>query len=247
VQIPTVGPGLTLTDSARIGGDLTYESSTEAQVSPEAQIEGEVVREERPVTQEEEEEPTSLVADAVLDNLRSFIALALVGLLLIWVAPGWIRGLAGTVQARPLLSLGLGLLGLVAFVALIVVILLAIVLLALIFGLLTLGDLVLLTIVLGALAEAALVLAFFISTSYLAQIVVSFLVGRWLLGRALPNQTAGRVLSLLLGLILYVLLRAIPVLGPIVGLAVVLLGVGALVGWTWSRFRRSTAPALPTG
>jgi len=159
VQIPTVGPGLTLTDSARIGGDLTYESSTEAQVSPEAQIEGEVVREERPVTQEDEE-PASPVTDAVLDNLRSFIALALVGLLLIWVARGWIRGLADTVHARPLPSLGWGVLGLVAFVALIVIILLATVLLALIFGLLTLGHLVLLAIVLGTLAEAALIVVF---------------------------------------------------------------------------------------
>ncbi len=245
VQIPTVGPGLTLTDSARIGGDLTYESSTEAQVSPEAQIEGEVVREERPVTQEQEEEPASPVADAVLDNLRSFIALALVGLLLIWVAPGWIRGLADTLQARPLPSLGWSVLGLVAFVALMVIILLATVLLALIFGLLTLGHLVLLAIVLGTLAEVALIVVFFISTNYLAQIVVSFLAGRLLLGRALPNRPAGRVLSLLVGLVLYVVLRAIPVLGPIVGLVVVLLGLGALFGWIWSSFRRDAAQAPP--
>src|SRR5215212_2111303 len=72
VEIPTVEPGLTLTDSARIGGDLSYESGTEARVAPGAQIEGEVIRQERPVAEEEEEPARSAAADWVLGNLRSF-------------------------------------------------------------------------------------------------------------------------------------------------------------------------------
>lgn len=75
---PTVEPGLTLTDSAQVGGDLKYKSSAEAQISPAAQIGGQVVREERPA----EEEPTRTIVDEILDNLRSLIALILVGLLL---------------------------------------------------------------------------------------------------------------------------------------------------------------------
>ena len=96
------------------------------------------------------------------------------------------------------------------------------------------------------LSEVALVLAFLISTSYLAQIIVSFLTGRLLLGRIGSNQAAGRVLPLVIGLILYVVLRAIPVLGLLVGLVVILLGLGAISSWIWTRFRRRPAQPQPT-
>jgi cytoskeletal protein CcmA (bactofilin family) len=97
-DLPTVDSGLTLTDSATVGGDLTYESSTEARIDPQAQIEGEVIGEERPA---EEEEDAYTFADAVFDHLRSFVALLLVGLILIWIAPNWVRRRAGTVLDRP--------------------------------------------------------------------------------------------------------------------------------------------------
>jgi cytoskeletal protein CcmA (bactofilin family) len=237
-DLPTVDSGLTLTDSATVGGNLTYESSTEAQIAAQAQIEGEVVGEERPA---EAEEDAYTFADAVFDNLRSFIALLLVGLILIWIAPNWIRRRAGTVLDRPLASLGWGVLGLVAFLALGVAILLATLVLAVILGLLTLGGLVALIVVLGLLAEVVLVLAFWIFTIYLAQIVVSFLAGLLLVETVRPGRGSGRVLPLVVGLILYVMLRAVPVLGPLVGLAVVLLGLGALLDWIWAKLRRRRA------
>ena len=240
---PAVGSGLTLTDSAVVGGDLTYESSTEARIDPQAQIEGEVIGEERPA----EEEDTYTFADAVFDHLRSFVALLLVGLILIWIAPNWVRRRAGTVLDRPVASLGWGVLGLVAFLTLGVAILLATLVLAVILGLLTLGGLVALIVVLGLLAEVVLVLAFWISTNYLAQIVVSFLVGLLLVEAVRPGRGRGRVLPLVVGLILYVILRAIPVLGFIVSLAVVLLGLGALFHWVWTKLRRSRVASPPPG
>ena len=247
VPIPTVEPGLTLTDSALIGGNLTYQSSTEAQIDPGARIEGDVVREERPVEEEEEETARSPLTETVLDALGSLVALVLVGLLLVWIVPGWIRRRAYTVLDRPLASLGWGLLGLVSFPILGVVVLLVTILLAIVLGLLTLGGLVALLIVLGLLAEAALVLALWISTGYLAQIVVSFLAGVLLVEAIRPGRGRGRVLPLVVGLILYVVLRAIPVLGPLVGLAVVLLGLGAISHWIWTKLRRSRATASSAG
>jgi hypothetical protein len=183
----------------------------------------------------------------VFDNLRSFVALLLVGLLLIWVAPNWVRRRVGTVLDRPLASLGWGVLSLVAFVVLGVVILLATLVLAIILGLLTLGGLVALIVGLGLLAEVILVLIFWISTNYLAQIIVSFLAGVLLVEAVRPGRGSGRVLPLVVGLILYVILRAIPVLGPLVGLAVVLFGLGALFDWVWTKLRRGRATSPPVG
>src|SRR5215217_5006960 len=231
-------------DSAVGGGDLTYESSTEARIDPGAQIEGEMIGEERPA---EEVEDTYTFADAVFDHLRSFVALLLVGLILIWIVPTWVRRRAGTVLDRPLASLGWGVLGLLAFLTLGVAILLATLVLAVILGLLTLGGLVALIVVLGLLAEVVLILIFWISTNYLAQIVVSFLAGLLLVEAVRPGRGRGRVLPLVVGLILYVILRAIPVLGVIVSLAVVLLGLGALFHWVWAKLRRSRAASPPAG
>jgi hypothetical protein len=244
-DIPTVEAGLTLTDSATVGGNLTYESSTEAQIEPQALIEGEVTRSERPADEEEEE--TYTFADAVFDNLRSFVALLLVGLLLIWVAPNWVRRRARTVLDRPLASLGWGVLSLVAFVILGVVILFATLVLAIIFGLLSLGGLVAPIVVLGLLAEVILVLVFWISANYLAQIIVGFLAGVLLIEAVRPGRGSARVLPLVVGLILYVILRAIPVLGLLVGLAVVLFGLGTLLNWIWTKLRRGRATSPPAG
>jgi hypothetical protein len=242
VQIPPVESGLTLTDSAQIEGNLTYESGAEARISPDAQIEGEVIREERPP----EEEPTrNPVVDRLLESLRSYLALLLVGLLLMWVAPNWTRRLADAIKARPLASLGWGVLGFIVFIALTIAILLATGLRAVIFGLITLGGMVLLIISLEVFAEAVLVLAFLISVGYLAQIVVSFLVGRLLLGRVQPNRAADRVLPLVIGLVLYAILTAIPVLDFIVGLVVVLLGLGAISNWIWTTLFRSRSIQEP--
>jgi cytoskeletal protein CcmA (bactofilin family) len=241
-DVPAIESGLTLTDSAVVGGNLTYESGTEARIDPQAQIEGEVIGEERPA---EAEEDTYTFADAVFDNLRSFVALLLVGLILIWIAPNWVRRRASAVLDRPLVSLGWGVLGLVAFLVLGIVILLVTVLLGVILSLLTLGGLVALIVVLGLLAEVALVLAFWVYTNYLAQIVVSFLAGVLIVEAVGPGRGRERVLPLVVGVILYVLLRAIPVLGSLVVLTVVLLGLGALSRWFWTKLRRSRATAPP--
>jgi hypothetical protein len=86
-----------------------------------------------------------------------------------------------------------------------------------------------------------------VSTNYLAQIIVSFLAGLLLVEAVRPGWGSGRVLPIVVGLILYVILRAIPVLGLIVGLAVVLLGLGALFHWVWTKLRRSPAASPPAG
>ena len=242
---PAVDSGLTLTDEAVVGGNLAYESSTEARIDPQAQVEGEVTHSERPA--EEDEEDTYTFADAVFDNLRSFLALLLVGLFLVWVAPDWVRRRATTVLDRPLATFGWGVLGLVAFLALGLAILLATVVLAVVFGLVTLGGLVALIVGLGVLAKIILILALWISTNYLAQIIVGFLTGVLVVEAVRPGRGSGLVLRLVVGLILYVVLRAIPVLGPIVGLAVVLLGLGTLFRWVWTTLRRRPTGASPVG
>lgn len=245
VQIPDVEPGLTLTDSARIDGDLRYRSSTEANIASGAEIGGEVAYEQ--VAREgAEAEPTGIVA-VLLGSLRLFATLLVIGALTVWLAPSLVNGAAETLRGRPLLSLGWGVLALAIFAVLFVLVLALTILLAILFGFLTLGGLVATIIGAGVLAEVVLALTFAVSVVFLAPIVVSFLGGRMLLGSSLPEGVGGRIVALVVGLLIYVVLRAIPIVGAIVTLAVILFGLGALCVWAWRAMRTGRAEASAEG
>jgi hypothetical protein len=245
VPIPDVEPGLTLTDSARIDGDLRYRSSTEADIASGADIGGEVAY-ERVAREGAEAEPTGIAA-VLLGSLRLFATLLVVGALMVWLAPSLVNGAADTLRGRPLLSLGWGVLALAIFAVMFVLVLALTILLAILFGFVTLGGLVATIIGAGVLVEVVLAVAFAVSVVFLAPIVVSFLVGRMLLRSSLPGGLGGRIVALVVGLAIYVVLRAIPILGAIVTLAVVLLGLGALCVWAWRVMRPGRAETSAEG
>jgi hypothetical protein len=101
---------------------------------------------------------------------------------------------------------------------------------------------------LGALAVAfwgisfpSLFLAFaifLIFVLYLSKGVVAYLVGLLILERLAPKVAAHKFWPLLLGLIIYVLLRSIPYFGWAVSLVVTLIGLGAVWLTYTSGFRQ---------
>jgi len=157
----------------------------------------------------------------------------LVGLLLLWLAPAWTRHLADRLEAQPLPSLGWGAVAFVAFIAALLGILILTIILAVIFGFLTLGGLVAMIVSLGVLAGAGMVIGYIAFAAYLAEGIVAYMAGRWLLRRTQPAWAEQPVVPLVIGLVLYVLLSAIPWLGWLVGMLVVLLALGTL--WSWGR------------
>ena len=164
---------------------------------------------------------------------RRYLILAVLGALLLWLAPRWTRRLADTVQARPWGSLGWGILAVLLFLVAIILVLAGTVILALITGLLTLGSLAVVVALAGGLILAILGSGFWVFITYVAQIVVSYEVGRWILARGRAAGAVNRFAALLLGLVLLVILTGIPVLGGLTTLIVVLLGLGALwYSWT---------------
>lgn len=231
VPIPNVEPGLTLTDSARIDGDLAYRSSTEADIASGAEIGGEVAYEQ--VDREGAEPETTGIAAVLLSSLRLFATLLVVGLLMVWLSPGLVNGAADTLRGRPLLSLGWGVLAFMIVAVLFLVVLAVTILVAILFGFLTLGGLAATIIGAGVLAEVVLTVAFVASIGLFTPVVVSFLGGRVLLGNNVADGVSGRVVALVIGLVIYVILRAIPIIGPIVALVVILFGLGALSVWAW--------------
>jgi hypothetical protein len=86
-------------------------------------------------------------------------------------------------------------------------------------------------------------LAFFfsIAVAYITKVVVSFLGGRLILARLKPDWAEGRIWPLVVGVVLFVVITAIPVLGWLVNRVVELLGLGALclLGYDIYRQRRA--------
>ncbi len=237
IPIPRVRPNLTVADSARIGGKLIYRSRAAAEVNPVAQVGG-ITFEPQPT------EPVTQPAVPGLSYLQRFASLLLVGLLLLWLTPAWTRRLADTVEARPLPSLGWGLLAFFAFFAALLAVLVLTIAIAVLLGWLTLGGLVAMTITLGVLLTAALFVGYITFVAYVAEIVVGYVAARWLLRRTQPAWAERPIVPLILGVLLYVILRAIPGLGALVALAAVLLGLGAL--WEWGRVTFQRSRPTPT-
>lgn len=242
---PMMAPGLSVAEGAEIGGKLTYTSGTEAEIPAEARVVGGIMY-QTPVPPPEvveevkEVSPAEAVGGWFLSQLRRLAILLLIGLLLLWIAPGWMGEAATALQARPLTGLGWGIVVTIVVFLVIPIVLVVMVILDIAFGLLGLGGLVASVTGLGLLTNATILVVFLITAVYITKVVVSFLVGRLLLERVQPAWAAGRVWPLVIGVVLFVVIRAIPILGGLISLVVTLLGLGAiwLLGRNLYRQRR---------
>ncbi|MGB3702388.1 MAG: polymer-forming cytoskeletal protein [Anaerolineales bacterium] len=187
---------------------------------------------------------SSIDTEQVTEWLRSiveeFITLLIFGLLGIWLFSSFLKRSGEKLEAKPLQSTGIGLLGLVISVALIgVVLLVAVLILMLGVGLGALGLWDLAWAVWGV-GFTSLGLAFWLSllfVSYGTKIIVAFLVGTFILRRLAPKSLQYKILPLLLGLLIYVLLAWLPYFGWVVAVLVNAVGLGA----AWLAYRDTGA------
>jgi hypothetical protein len=237
VAIPYVAPGLIVRDTAQIGGKLAYTAAAPMPVS--GRVAGGTAFTPRAV------EPVApMSSGAILADLaRRFIGLAIVGLVLLWLAPRWMSRLGDIVEGRPLQSAGWGLVASAAAFGAMVAGIVATIAVATAFGSATLGGLAALVVVLGALYEALLVAGFVIYGTLVAHVVVGNLVGRRLLGMVQPRLAKQPAVPMLAGIALLVAASAIPTIGGLVTLLVVLLALGA--AWQWGLDRLRPVPAMP--
>jgi cytoskeletal protein CcmA (bactofilin family) len=242
--VPNVPAGLTIGPEASIGGNLEYTSDVPVNI-PAGVVAGQMIHREPTVDREARAERAARtgILGWFLDNLRTLATLLVVGLLMVWLAPNFIRAGAAALQARPLPSLGWGIVSIFAVFFALLVLIAVVIILAIILGIITLGDLLGITISGGILAAAALIFGFIVAAAYISKIVVSYLGGRLILRRIQPEWAESRVWPLVIGVVIFTILAAIPILGGIFSLIVILLGLGALWLLVWQRF--GPRPALP--
>ncbi len=249
VPVPRIKPGLTIDPSASIAGDLTYTQSKEL-TFPAGIVTGKVVHQSPAPGANTARAETSgeKIARWGLNFVRTSISLVLIGLLLLWLFPSFVKGLSENLGAKPLPSLGWGLVAWAAFFFALFLIVAVTILGGILFGVLTLGQLTGTVIWVGLLSLFALVVGFVLVTSFVAKVVFGAALGRWIFLRANSPLAEHRYWPMLTGLLItlaVIALFSFPLipgfLGELLNFAVVLFGLGAL--WLWGRERMAKKPA----
>jgi cytoskeletal protein CcmA (bactofilin family) len=210
---------LTLTSRAAIDGSLSYTSPQDATIASGATIRGQISRSAPPAG------PTSVApgpAAFAIDWVRGLVGLLLLGLFLVLFFPAFARRSGEALVRSPFVSLGVGCLVLIGVP--VVAVLLFIV-----------GALI------GGWWLGLVALAF-----YFAAIAVSLPVAALGVGASIMRVTgrpAQLVIALVVGLIVLLLIGAVPVLGAVVLFIAVLFGLGGTAIAVAGGRRTETAPA----
>ena len=230
ISVPSVEPGFTIGEDAKIGGSLTYTQTKDIEI-PADVVSGKVTRKEPVADVNMEYTPPTAAEKAAtwsFDLLRSIVTLVLFGLLLGWLAPKFTQSVMGKIQAAPAASLGWGVISYAAFFFALLVIFTMMIIGGVIFGALTLGGVSGTIVWLGILSIFALIFGFVLVTAFFTKIAVAWLGGKWIMGRINPALAEHKVWPLLVGVVIVALIVALPFIGWIIGLLVMLHGLGAL-------------------
>jgi cytoskeletal protein CcmA (bactofilin family) len=243
IAAPNVRPGLTVGSSATVAGNLKYTQSKDVTI-PADVVSGKVTRTQPVKNTAAPREATveQKITKWGLNFVRTSITLILIGLLLLWLFPFFMRGLSDQLQSKPLPSLGWGAVAWAAFFFALLVIITITIIGGLLFGVLTLGQLTGAVVWLGILALFGLIVSFVLVTMFVAKVVFGAALGKWIFLRANSPLAEHRYWPMIVGVLLTVVVTALlsfPLipgfLAWLVNLAIVLLGLGAL--WMWSRER----------
>ncbi len=196
--------GLTLSDDARIGGDLVYQGPARQEFGPE-NVAGSVTYMEpkEDVSTSFDFSPGFMLALHIFEFIMAIIA----GLVIIALTKRHARKTANVIRTRPLKSLGIGF---VAYLCLFI-----------------LTPICILSIImfpLGIVFGAVLLIAVIVAKFY-----VAIWLGNWILRRGDRIMTTSPIPTMLLGLVPIYIVTAIPVLGTLIGIVIIFFGLGALL------------------
>lgn len=203
-NISTITGQLILAPNAQVVGNLINLGSNPAQISPQAQILGQIIQNPPPQTPTFEQF-RFFTQVSLIGALVSFLSSLVIGLLLLHFLPKVTQDIAAKAWNKPWLSLLIGFLTIIIFPILCLILLITLVGIPL------------------ALILAVSILIFM----YLAKIFVAVLIGQKVF--QLFKTKVASYWALILGLVIYELLLLIPIFGWIVAIVIILLGLGAIL------------------
>ncbi|MFO8037392.1 MAG: hypothetical protein R6U57_12275 [Anaerolineales bacterium] len=247
--VDTIVPtGIRISEGAHIGGTLTYKSSQNQedaiQISPPGGVNFQYDPKPENGDTARDVGLATLIGSWIVKRLRAFITLLILGALVIWQLPSLLQKVSHTVKTKTGSSLGWGVVTLVVVYISAFIIAGLIVAGGLFFGVITLGGLSKSIFSIGFSSLGLALAVFGLLVSYVSKLVVSFTVGKLILQKLAPDYTEQLAWPMILGILIYVILRALPLyLGWLIGALVTLTGIGGM----WLAYRdRHLQPAEKT-
>jgi cytoskeletal protein CcmA (bactofilin family) len=245
-DVETIVPsGIRISKDAEIGGSLEYKSSVDQSAAIEISPAGGITFEYDPQLDPQSDpdeiveiSSSALVISWLVKQVRVFITLMLLGGLIVWQVPALLNRVGEKVERESMPSLGWGL------VSVLIVYLGAFIVAGLIlagavfFGVVTLGELSRVILTVGFSSLALIMAAFGLLVSYGSKILVAYMVGKLLIRWLAPKFEDQPIWPMILGVLLYTFLRAIPYVGFTIGVFVTLIGIGAM----WLAYRDYKLP-----
>jgi hypothetical protein len=185
--------------------------------------------------------------EPVLDALRHFVVVFLLGALLLWLLPRAMATAGGVLRDQPWRSFGGGGLAILGYIGFVIGAFILMVLFAILFGLLQVGSLVAIDVIGWLLAIGVVTFLFVLACAFAADALVGLTVARWAVSRMSTGMDASNrwteLALLAAGAAGVVILTSIPILGGWVKLAVILFGLGAFAVAWWHGWRSRRAVA----
>jgi len=237
-----VNPGLRIADGAQISGKLTYVSSID-QSSEFKGLSAESIVYQTPVPAEQGGKASQYAQKdvkpfqkdfygmvwgaSVLRMARNFLKLMAVGALALWLLWKPFNAVVTAAYQQPMKAIGWGFLILAAGFLAVFIVPMVFIMAGVLIGFISLGSLLYLWfgIVGLVLTLAGALFLFFVMT--LSKLAVSYMLGKWVMKSLFKDKENSKWLNLLVGVFLFVLIRAIPVVGWLAGFAATLIGMGA--------------------
>lgn len=205
----TAGVGqMTLQPQAQINGNLNYTSDQKAQILEGATVTGETNQRvpEKPARDEAQRQAfLGIGAAALFFKFMNMLSILVLGLLLVFLAPNYLKRVANTIIEKPWQSLGVGTVSMILAPILFILLLMTIIGIPLAFIFIILFGIIV----------------------YFAKLFIIYLVGEKI-GRTL-NPRLHMAWLFIIGLIIYEVVVLIPIIGWIIEIAAVLFGVGSLL------------------
>lgn len=222
--------GLSFGDDASVSGNLNYTSTKEYPI-PAGKIKGKVTftKEVEPSTTQTQTRPNTVFARRLLRTpgffAVSFVLMFGLGLLLNQFAPQFLNGSLEAMRRQTGRSIGFGILGYIVFIGGLMVL-----------GFFTIVLFIPLVIIGGggpflglmALIGLSVIVSFGAVTSWIAPLLMALLIGDFLYAQ-LNHEKRSFVWALVIGLLLVTVMLASPVGSWLVGLALGIFGLGAVV------------------
>jgi cytoskeletal protein CcmA (bactofilin family) len=185
------------------------------------------------------------VSDWGLDRLRHLVVAYIFGVLVLLIFPRRLEEWTENARKTTMAAAAWGLVVIIIGISLAILIGVLILPIAIFFFSLTLNSLGAITLSLGYFGLGFALTIFIIIAFYVSKVVVAYLVAKLILGRLIPRVAEYRFLVLLLGVILYILVVAIPYIGWVINFVIALIGAGAIWLGLWGRKTPEPAAVVP--